>query len=369
MKKVKILFLVQLPPPIHGMSMVNQYLLQSQAIADVFETKFIDLALSKTISNIGHLSIFKFFRLAFFFPKVILHLFLFRPKAVYFTLSPLGPALYRDIFICLVINALRIPIVIHMHGKGLSLIPKSSIKNKLVRAAFNDNYVIALSEGLKKDVSHLPLREIFAIGNGIKNLPVEPKESLANREIRFLFLSNLVKSKGIIDLINALSLLSISNSTWKLRIVGNNGDVTAEEVNKLIIGKGLQSSIEILGPRYGAEKADQLNWADVLVFPTYYENECFPLVVLEAMMHGLAVVSTFEGAIPEIITEESTGLLVDAHNITQLSSKINYLISNPVEVRRMGNQARTAFEGKYSSDVFENNLIFVLKKITENSKT
>jgi glycosyltransferase involved in cell wall biosynthesis len=361
-KKPKILFLVQLPPPVHGMSMINQYLLQSQAISKEFETKFIDLALSKTISSIGHLSFYKFFRLAFFFPKVILHLFLFRPKAVYFTLSPLGPALYRDIFICLIINVLRIPIVIHMHGKGLSLIPKSSIKNNLVRAAFNDNYVIALSEGLKKDASHLPVREVFAIGNGIEKEKTNPKENLVGREIRFLFLSNLVRSKGIIDLIQAFSFTSISSRNWKLRIVGNNGDITAQELNALIFSKGLQSNIEIVGPRYGLEKANQLDWADALVFPTYYENECFPLVILEAMMHGNAIISTFEGAIPEIVDQGRTGLLVNAQDPSLLSETLNLLINNPEQIKKMGMRAQSDFNTRFTLEIFEKNFVSVLNK-------
>ncbi len=250
-----------------------------------------------------------------------------------------------------------------MHGKGLSLIPKASTKNRLVRAAFKNNFVISLSEGLKKDVSHLPVREIFVAGNGIKRALVEPKEDLSSREIRLLFLSNLVKSKGIIDLVEALSLLSISSSTWKLRIVGNNGDVTAEEVNRLIVNKGLQSNIEILGPHYGAEKANQLNWADVLIFPTYYENECFPLVILEAMMHGLAVVSTFEGAIPEIIDNGVNGLLVNSKSPIELCDVLKRLMNNLEETQRMGKQAIVDFENKFTSDAFESHLIFIFKDI------
>ena len=46
---------------------------------------------------------------------------------------------------------------------------------------------------------------------------------------------------------------------------------------------------------------------DVFVFPTFYHNECFPLVLLEAMQHHLPCISTTEGGIPGIIDDKETG--------------------------------------------------------------
>lgn len=49
------------------------------------------------------------------------------------------------------------------------------------------------------------------------------------------------------------------------------------------------------GKMFGKEKSGLLQKADVFVFPTYYDNECFPVVLLEAMQHKLPVVTTNEG--------------------------------------------------------------------------
>lgn len=48
------------------------------------------------------------------------------------------------------------------------------------------------------------------------------------------------------------------------------------------------------------------------MFPTYYHNECFPLVLLEAMQHGLPCISTNEGAISDIVDDGVTGYIVEA---------------------------------------------------------
>lgn len=359
----RILFLAQLPPPVHGMSVVNQLIFQSELISKEFTVKFIDLSLSKSISGIGQFSVSKIVRLLFFFPKVAFHLLVFRPKIVYFTLSPSGPALYRDTLLGLVVQAFRIPLVIHMHGKGLRLIPAGSLKETLVRLTFRNNFVISLSEGLKKDVAHLPFREIFTVANGIRRTSVATKGKFAHKRVHFIFLSNLVKSKGILDLIEAFSLVMNSSSEWRLSIVGNDGDVTTMELEHLVSKKGLSRNIEILGPRYGDEKTDQLNQADVLVFPTYYYNECFPLVILESMMHGLAVVSTFEGAIPEIITHGRTGLLVNSQNPKELSSALLMLITDVEMMKRMGRQGASDFQINYTSDIFETRLRDVFKNV------
>jgi glycosyltransferase involved in cell wall biosynthesis len=358
--KPKILFLVQLPPPVHGMSMINQYLFESKAMAEAFKTKFIDLALSKTISSIGRYSLSKFFTLILFFPKLVFWLCYFRPQLVYFTLSPTGPALYRDALISIIVKTLGYPIVIHMHGKGLRNITEPSLKHKLVRWAFKGSSVISLSEGLKDDVSRLPVFKKFALGNGIKKTAVSSKEAFAGRPVRFLFLSNLVKSKGILDLIEALSLLKPQTTNWEVRIVGSDGDVTREEITKIVEQRGMKMQVAVLGPKYGREKTVELNWADVVVFPTY--NDCFPLVILEAMMHGNAIVSSFEGAIPEMVDQGRTGFLLNARQPNLLSRKLFELANSPATITSMGVQAQSDFNSRFTFEVFEKNFVTLLFK-------
>ena len=67
------------------------------------------------------------------------------------------------------------------------------------------------------------------------------------------------------------------------------------------------SYVRYNGPKYGADKELLWNQADVFVLPTYYYNECFPLVLLEAMQHGVACISTEEGGIPDTIEDSKTG--------------------------------------------------------------
>lgn len=104
----------------------------------------------------------------------------------------------------------------------------------------------------------------------------------------------------------------------------------------------------------------------MLVFPTHYPNECFPLVLLEAMQCGVACVSTNEAAIPEIIDDGRTGLLVDKGagsipSAEDVSVAIEKLITDRQLCYQMGQEGRKKFEKEYSLDVFEQCITNCLK--------
>ena len=66
------------------------------------------------------------------------------------------------------------------------------------------------------------------------------------------------------------------------------------------------------------------------LFSTFYHNECFPLVLLEAMEHGLPCISTTEGGIPGIVDDGKTGFLVPKHDVAVLADKILLLLNDSV---------------------------------------
>ena len=73
------------------------------------------------------------------------------------------------------------------------------------------------------------------------------------------------------------------------------------KLNQKINDLNLQEYVTYLGKKYGDYKYEIFQSSDIFVFPTFYHNECFPLVLLEAMMFGLPVISTSEGGIPDIV--------------------------------------------------------------------
>lgn len=118
-------------------------------------------------------------------------------------------------------------------------------------------------------------------------------------------------------------------------------------------GGGNVTFVNYWGRKYGKEKNAFWKDADIYVFPTYYHNECFPLVVLEAMEQGLPVISTNEGGIPDIIDNGNSGYTVEKNNSIALASAIELLLKDPELRNSMGKAGRKLFEEKFTEEVFE----------------
>lgn len=99
------------------------------------------------------------------------------------------------------------------------------------------------------------------------------------------------------------------------------------------------------------------------LFPTFYHNECFPLVLLEAMEHGLPCISTTEGGIPGIVDDGKTGFLVPKHDVATLADKILLLLNDSVLRSNMGKVGREKFEKEFTLEVFEKRMTRILKHI------
>ena len=95
----------------------------------------------------------------------------------------------------------------------------------------------------------------------------------------------------------------------------------------------------------------------------YYHNECFPLVLLEAMMFSLPIISTSEGGIPDIVQNGETGFIVQKQNPEHLAEKILILINNPCKRKLMGVNGNEKFYKNYTLDIFEKRLTKILAVI------
>lgn len=114
------------------------------------------------------------------------------------------------------------------------------------------------------------------------------------------------------------------------------------------------------GRKYSEDKHTFFKNADMFVFPTFYPNECFPLVLLEAMQHHLPCISTTEGGIPGIIDDKETGFLIENHDFQTLADKPEYFIEHPEESKRMGENGYRKFHDKFTLKKFEESMVGIL---------
>lgn len=367
--KKPILFLLQIPPPVHGSSLVGSYIQKSTIINEKFKTAYINIGTSISISEIGKKHISKviiFFKLLYLLVKTLNTL---KPNLVYIAITSKGIGFYKDLFFVLITKLLGYKIVYHFHNKGVSVNQNNIIDNFLYKWAFSNTSAIILSHRLYYDIKkYFNKGAVYVCPNGIPEDKIEPTKSLIStkRHTHFLFLSNLYKSKGIYIILKALKQLKDQFEDFSCSIVGGEGDISADELNNLINEMGIKKEVVYLGRRYGEDKIQIFRSADVFIFPTFYEYESFPLVNLEAMMYGLPVISTREGAIEDIVVDGVTGFLVKRKDYNDLAKKMKLFLNNPHKIGKMARKAQEKFFQDFTLTIFENNLLNILVELTNN---
>lgn len=367
----KILFILHFPPPIHGSSVVGQYIKNSKLVENAFDTKFVNLSTSLTIKEIGKNPIIKIARYVKIIFKILSALISFRPNTVYLAITAKGIGFYKDLPIALLVKLFGNKLLLHFHNKGVSNYQHRPIDNSLYKILFKNSKVILLSENLFKDISkYVSKKDVYYCPNGIpvieyskNNLSLQDK-----RTPQLLFLSNLIESKGVYVLLEALKLLKDKKVKFHCNIVGGEGDISSKQLRKKINNLNLNEHVNYLGKKSGNHKYDILKSSDFFVFPTYYHNECFPIVLLEALMCGLPVISTDEGAISDIVVNNETGFIIKKQNPDELALKIKWLIDHPEKAKSMGQNGKNRFLEKYTIEKFENRFVNILNQInTSNS--
>ena len=337
--------------------------MKSKLINDKFNTRFVDLNTSDNISDIGSFGVKKLLRVVVIILVLIKEIIFFRPKLVHVAISARGFGFYRDFLFIVILKAFRKPIIIHLHSKGISENSNRLLHDRASRYLFRQSKVILLSKILYSDIAnYVDIKNVYICPNGIEKRKDVPTDSELEKKPRtILFLSNLIESKGVLVLLESLAILrDIYGDEFKCLIVGGEADITRQHLEARINELGLVKHVHYLGKKFGSEKHQIFLQADIFILPTRYPNECFPLVILEAMQYSIPVVSSNEGAIAEIVDNNKTGIvLADLEPLT-ISKSVLRLLENPLLIKSMGLAARQKFLLKYTNTVFENRMIEIL---------
>lgn len=360
--KNKILLFIKIPPPITGATLINKFIADSKVLHDSFNCRTISAKYTDSLEELGIASAKKLILFLIYFIKLYIQLVSFAPKVIYFQITPLGMSFIRDMIYVTLIKLFRKKIIFHLHGKGIKDVVKNNkFKKDLYKFVFNNSYIICLSELLKNDIHDVFNGKVFIVNNAIEKSNNKTLIKSKNDMVTLLFLSNLIIKKGILDFIDSLEILISKGINFYAKIIGDEKDLSKEDLIKILKQKKLVNNVEYLGPKYKIEKETEYINSDIFVFPTQYD--VWGLVILEAMQAGLPVISTYEGAIPEIVDDGVTGFLVEKQNPEALSEKIEILIKDRELREKMGKAGRKKFLEKYTLDIFEKNMKNVFDEV------
>lgn len=197
-------------------------------------------------------------------------------------------------------------LVIQCLGSDVNVHQQIPVRRRMLAKAFSRaDAVVTVSEDLASKVRAIcPQAQAITIYNGVN---FERFALQADKPVkkRLIFIGNLLRTKGVYELIQALALLEQEDA--ELHIVGGGPELAG--ITQLVAELGLQHQV-ILHGRLPHEKVGLLlQQSQLLVLPSYQEG--VPNVIMESMACGVPVVATAVGGIPEVVSEQSGILLAD----------------------------------------------------------
>ena len=367
----RVLFVTPLPPPVHGAAMVSQQIQRSRLINEAFECDFINSSISKSVDDINRFKIVKVFRHLGIWFRLLSKLISKRYDLCYLAITCHGKSFLKDVPFVLLCKLFGRKIIIHQHNKGMSKDIDVRPYRWLLPLCYRNAKVILLSWHLYEDISRVvPKENVIICPNGIaipENRPAIQKEG--NRAVRLLFLSNLIESKGVIVLLDALKILMERGRSFRCDFAGGETkEISAGRFAQEVDIRGLNGFAFYNGCLYGEDKERIFYNSDIFVLPTFYENECFPLVLLEAMSHRLPIVTTDEGGIPDMVENGKNGLICRKDDPVSLAECIARLMDDEAMRLEMGDAGYDLFISNFTERHFEHRLTECLDSAISPSK-
>jgi glycosyltransferase involved in cell wall biosynthesis len=257
-------------------------------------------------------------------------------------------SILRKLAIALCLKLKNKKIIIHLHGSEFQkhytqkILARVSVKI-LVRIS---DTVICITGQMKDFIEKENLKcRIFVIPNFCETIAENPVD-LENRngEIHIVYAGRYGKRKGVYNLLDAFEKTKFDVPV-SLDLYGDGEVEKVKDVVKKSAKKGL---ITVNGWTEHGEYIKKLPNYDFLVLPS--NAETFGLVLVEAMGFGIPVISTYAEAIPEVVKNGETGLLVNAGDVSGLARAMEKLAGDRNLRVNLGKNAWMDVRERFSPD-------------------
>ena len=244
-------------------------------------------------------------------------------------------------------------VVAHVHTSDFSLSRRHILIEKIL-ACFTRR-IICVSRSVQdfvKNIESIPAEKTCVIYNGAVRLSRQEGKSISRaiwgfsaQDCVVVSVGSLVENKGHRILIDAARMLVPAYPSLRLLIVGDGPLRSAleEQVGRF----KLSGHIKFTGIVKDIHQV--LALADIFALPTRY-REGLSLAVLEAMQHGLAVIATRIGGVPEVVEHNRSGLLVPPGDAEAFGDAIARLSVDTKLRCAMGAEGRKRYEERFRAE-------------------
>tara|TARA_B100001989_G_scaffold251056_1_gene229414 strand:+ start:375 stop:1511 length:1137 start_codon:yes stop_codon:yes gene_type:complete len=238
---------------------------------------------------------------------------------------------------------IEIPIVTTLHGTDITLVGSHPFYRPAVTFSINhSDRVTAVSKSLKEDTLNLfdIKKKIDVIPNFIDTEAIATKDKpckrtlLAKKEEKILtHISNFRPLKRIVDVIDIFKGIN-SKIDSKLMMIGEGPE--KRKAIRYVSDNKLKDKVLFLGNSNEIDKI--LCYSDLFLLPS--EKESFGLSALEAMAHGVPIISSNAGGIPEVNLNGKTGFISNIGDTDSMINNAISLLSNPQKHKLFKKQAQ-----------------------------
>lgn len=323
--KKNILFFCPLPPPIGGQALI------SNIVYNLIEPKFLINTNSRS----------KYFGTLLILLKTFWIILFHKVDLVYFTCTRSKKGAIKDVLLLSLCKLRRIKVINHLHGNEIMDLFTDGAFSKIILWAYKQIDLTIFVTERQKELMPLVLSNMkkVVIPNCYDSVLDDIDFSLKTKkgEIQILYISFLMKSKGIFVALEAFEKIAADYKNVTLHIAGqplSDYLMSATDVKTLFdnkVNKLKQSYPERIvyhGVVKGDDKKQLFLESDILLFPTFFKTESFGLVNVEAMRTGNAVITTDHNFLADIVTNRE-GLLVKPNDAESIYTAVKYFLDNP----------------------------------------
>jgi glycosyltransferase involved in cell wall biosynthesis len=264
------------------------------------------------------------------------------PKIIYYTPSRTKYGLIRDaIIVLLFYNFGRTSVIGHIHGSEFKEFYQSLswfLKQVCKWVYSKHKSTIVLSSGIKNEICSVLNIKVVVLSNSVGQIgDIEQLTFQKSTDsITLLWCSNIMYSKGIEVVFNALSLLTIDyRKRLKFVIIGKiigddfkDARLMSIDFQKMLVSLANDGiKVEYCGAMDNSSVVKFFKAADIFVLPTFYRSEAMPLSVLEALLYHCRVILTDWKFLREVFS------CYDVHFIEPRNEReLSYAISKEMDI-------------------------------------
>lgn len=366
-KPPHLLIVGQTPPPWHGQAVATKMLFDHDWGARDVTT--LRMAYSDEMHSVGRFSLGKVVHLFELIGKTR-EILQENPSTVLFypPASAHWVPFLRDVIYLSQVRRLARGTVFIYHASGLAeWVSRSRLRSWLARRAYH-----GADLALEVAVENIPPHLIFRASTwewspcAAEVPPMRRDASAPERPLRVLFVGSLQEGKGVLDVVRTAAVLKERNtgSRFRISIVGRwFSEEFERETRRLIDDLGVQDIVELPGEITGDAKWQAYQEADVFFFPSHYQSEASPIVLMEALGAGLPIVTTQWRGIPTMLDGCEAAWILPVNDPEAYATALLEIEGRRGDIPQLAASSRSFYEERYRPEHFIGRIERALERI------